>query len=121
MAYYRNQTPTMTQIVNLSHIRITTVQEAVAFLRAIQPLNEQVASVLQRSSLRAQQAMNKAQAPAPKPVVEKEPTPVVEPDKPFEPEDLSTDEGYSETEVEEKVAKLKKAKKDESKPEEKSN
>lgn len=108
---YRNQTDTITQITNLSHLRITTVQEAVAFLRAIQPLQEQVAYVLQRSSLREQQAVNKAQTisqPAP---VEPEPTPVVEPEKPFEAEDLSTDEGYSDKEIEEKVEKLKKAKK----------
>ena len=111
MAVYRNQTPTMTQIVNLSHLRITTVQEAVAFLRAVQPLNEQVASVLQRSSLQAQQAINKAQTIA-RPIPQ-EPVKVVEPEpeKSFEPENLSTDEGYSDKEVEEKVTKLKKAKK----------
>ena len=112
MPVYRNQTNTMSQIVNLSHIRITNTQEAVAFLRAIQPLNEQVAAVLQRSALKAQQQINKAQiaaAPAPAPIPE--PTPVPEPDKPFEAEDLSSDEGYSETEVEARVEKLKKAKK----------
>ena len=111
MPVYRNQTNTMSQIVNLSHIRITTTQEAVAFLRAIQPLNEQVAAVLQRSALRAQQQINKAQiAAAPAPAPAPEPTPVPEPDKPFEAENLSDDEGYSDKEVEEKVAKLKKAK-----------
>ena len=120
MPVYRNQTNTMTQIVNLSHIRITTTQEAVAFLRAIQPLNEQVASVLQRSALKAQQAINKQVAPAPQKVETPAPTPVVEPDKPFEPEDLSAEEGYSDKEVEEKVAKLKKAK-SESKSKKESN
>lgn len=121
MPVYRNQTNTMTQIVNLSHIRITTTQEAVAFLRAIQPLNEQVAAVLQRSALRVQQQINKAQiAAAPAPAPAPEPTPAPEPDKPFEAEDLSNDEGFSDKEVEEKVAKLKKAKR-ESKSKKESN
>lgn len=109
MAIYRNQTNTITQITNLSHIRITTVQEAVAFLRAIQPLQEQVAAVLQRSSLRAQQDINRAQTPVQAPVMEESKI-VEEPQKVFVPEDLSTDEGYSDKEVEEKVEKLKKAK-----------
>lgn len=109
---YRNQTNTIAQITMMSHMKITTPQEAVAFLRAIQPLQEQVAFVLQRSSLRTQQEVNKAQAIVEKPVEPTpEPTPVVEPEKPFEAEDLSTDEGYSDKEVEEKVEKLKKAKK----------
>lgn len=108
MAIYRNQSNTITQITNLSHIRITTVQEAVAFLRAIQPLQEQVASVLQRSSLQVQQQVNRAQAPAPTPIPE--PKIVEEAPKVFVPEDLSTDEGFSDEEVETKVAKLKKAK-----------
>ena len=106
---YRNQTNTITQITNLSHIRITTVQEAVAFLRAIAPLNEQVAAVLQRASIYKQHSINqfRAAAPAPTPA----PAPAVEPTKPFEPENLSTEEGYSNKEIEEKVAKLKKANK----------
>lgn len=114
---YRNQTDTITQITNLSHIRITTTQEAVAFLRAIQPLNEQVAAVLQRASLRNQQAVNKIQTPTPTPPPI---TPAPEPEKKFEPEDISSDEGYSNKEIEEKVAKLKKAK-SESKSKKESN
>lgn len=106
---YRNQTNTITQITNLSHMRITTVQEAVAFLRAIQPLQEQVANVLQRASVMAQHSMNRAVAPTPAPVVETPASPV-EPDKPFEPEEMDSDEGYSDKEVKEKVNKLKKAK-----------
>lgn len=107
---YRNQTNTITQITNLSHIRITTVQEAVAFLRAIQPLQTQVAEVLQRSSVRLQQEVNKTTAPTPK--VEEVATPVVEEvPKVFVPEDLTTEEGFSDEAIEEKVNKLKKAKK----------
>ena len=109
MAIYRNQSNTIQLITNLSHIRITTVQEAVAFLRAIQPLQTQVAEVLQRSSVRLQQEVNRATAPAPAPRVE---APVVEETpKVFVPEDVSTEEGFSDAEVEAKVAKLKKAKK----------
>ena len=109
MAVYRNQTNTISLITNLSHIRITTVQEAVAILRAIQPLQEQVASVLQRSSVIAQREINRAQAPTPAPAPQ--PTIVEEPAKVFVPEDVTTEEGFSESEVEAKVAKLKKAKK----------
>lgn len=107
---YRNQTNTITQITMMSHMKITTTQEAVAFLRAIQPLQEQVAYVLQRKAIADQQVVNRAQAtPAPAPAPE--PTPAPEPEKPFEAEDLSTDEGYSDKEIEEKVEKLKKASK----------
>ena len=114
----RNQSNTIVQITNLSHMRITTVQEAVAFLRAIQPLNEQVASVLQRASIARQQVINRAIAPTPAPEPAPQEAPV-EPDKPFEPEEMSSDEGYSEKEVKEKVTKLKKA--NEPNPEEKDN
>lgn len=109
MPVYRNQTNTMTQITMLNRLRITTSQEAVAFLRAIQPLQEQVAAVLQKESLRKQQDLNRRAVPAPttpEPVV----APAPEPEKKFEPEDLSSDEGYSESEIEAKVEKLKKSK-----------
>lgn len=93
----------------MSRMRITTPQEAVAFLRALAPLNQQVAYVLQRSSLNLQHDINRQQ---PAPVVEAPaPTPVVEPEKTFVPEDLTSNEGFSEKEVEEKVSKLKKARK----------
>lgn len=120
MAIYRNHTPTLSQIQALGNIRITTAQEAVAFLRALAPLNEQVSYVLQRSSLREQQVKNittaqmraDMEAEAKQTTTTSTPTQtIVEPvsDKAFVPEDLSSDEGFSETEVEEKVAKLKKA------------
>lgn len=109
---YRNQTNTITQITMMSHMKITTPQEAVAFLRAIQPLQEQVAFVLQRKSITDQQVVNRAQVVATPVETASEPTPIPEPEKPFEAEDLSTDEGYSDKEIEEKVEKLKKAKKE---------
>lgn len=109
MPVYRNQTSTISQIQMMSRMRITTPQEAVAFLRALAPLNEQVAYVLQRSSLNVQQQINRQQAP----IVEapSAPTHVPEPEKTFVPEDLSSEEGFSEKEVEAKVEKLKKARK----------
>lgn len=105
---YRNHTPALTQIKMLSNLRITTTQEAVAFLRAIQPINDQIAMVLQRNSIREQHAKQAAPTPAPQPV---QPTPAPVEDKTFVPEDLTSDEGFSDNEVEAKVAKLKAAKK----------
>ena len=110
MAVYRNQSNTMSQIAMLSRCRITTTQEAVAFLRAIQPLHEQVAAVLQTASLKRQQAVNREMTPKVERVV-KETAPAPEPEKKFEAEDLSSDEGYSEAEIEKRVEKLKAAKK----------
>lgn len=105
---YRNQTPTMTQIQLLAQMRITTVPEAVAFLRAMRPINDQIAGVLQRASLSQQRAINQEIAPAPTP--EPTPAPTPEPQKVFVPEDLQTEEGYSEEDIKEKVSKLKKSK-----------
>lgn len=109
---YRNQTSTLTQIQMLATMRITTVQEAVAFLRAMQPINTQIAQVLQRASLTNQQRINREQLAAIEQAqpqtVEAAPAPV-EPEKTFVPEDLSSDEGYSEAEVEAKVSKLRRA------------
>lgn len=107
---YRNQTSTMSQIQMMSRMRITTPQEAVAFLRALAPLQTQVAYVLQRSSLNIQQNINReVQKPISEPTPVETPAPVQH--EVFVPEDLSSEEGFSEKEVEEKVAKLKKARK----------
>lgn len=116
MPIYRNQSNTMTQITNLSHLRITTTQEAVAYLRAVQPLNEQVAAVLQRAALQNQHSLNQVVKPvAPQP----EPAPTPEPEKKFVPEDLSSDDGYSDAEVEAMVARLRKTKETKAKKKEK--
>lgn len=109
---YRNQTPTMTQIQMLAQMRITTVPEAVAFLRAMRPINDQIAGVLQRASLAQQVEINRASL-AKEPVEEPVKNEVVkdpEPQKVFVPEDLLTEEGYSEEEEKAKVDKLKAAK-----------
>ena len=108
---YRNQTPTMTQIQMLAQMRITTVPEAVAFLRAMRPINDQIAGVLQRASLAQQIEINRtslAKEPVEEPVKSEVKDP--EPQKVFVPEDLLTEEGYSEEEEKAKVDKLKAAK-----------
>lgn len=110
MAVYRGQTNTLSQIQAMARMRITTPSEAVAFMRALAPLNEQVAAVLQRTSISTTLGQNKQiEQPAPEPTPE--PAPVPEPDKPFQPEDFGEDEGYSEKSKEERVAQLKTAKK----------
>ena len=107
---YRNQTNNMNIIQAMAAMRITTPQEAVAFLRAEQNIHTQIAGVLQRVSLGAQQRINRSLATN-IPVQQPEPasTPV-EPEKKFEPENLSSDEGFSEEEIEKRVSQLKGAK-----------
>lgn len=98
---YRNQTSALSQIQMLSRIRITTAQEAVAYLRAIQPLNEQVAHVLQRASVNAVY-QNQPQPTAPEPVKEPEPAPVV--NNQFEPTNFGNE--MSEEEIKTNTAKF---------------
>ena len=104
---YRNQTSTITKINMIANLKITTTQEAVAFLRAIANVNMQIAQVLQNSSLKEQQLINHLHTmssptpPQPEPVT---PTPA----KDLEPE-VFTEEKSSEDEVEDKINKLKEA------------
>ena len=116
---YRNQTNNMSIIQAMATMRITTPQEAVAFLRAEQAIHTQIAGVLQRVSIGTQQNINRRLAQTIPVQQAPEPAPVPEPEKPFEPEDLSSDEGFSEEEVEKRVAQLKSAKKVEDKKESK--
>lgn len=108
---YRNQTNNMNIIQALATMRITTPQEAVAFLRAEQTIHIQIAGVLQRVSIGTQQNINRKLARTIPVQQVEEPAPAPEPEKPFEPEDLSSDGGFSEEEVEKRVAQLKSAKK----------
>lgn len=110
---YRNQSETMKQIQMMAQLRITNAQEAIAFLRAMRPIQDQISGVLQRSGLRQQHMFNRVtQAQEAKEVKKEEPvTETPEPTPTFVPEDLSSDEGHSEEEVKEKVSKLKAAKK----------
>lgn len=105
---YRNQTNTMTQIQLLSQMRITTTQEAIAFLRAMRPINDQIAGVLQRGALAQQHLVNRQSAvdtmPAPQPTA---PEPAQ--DKPFEPEQLNEETGYSEADTNARISQLKRS------------
>lgn len=114
---YRNQTNTLAQIQAMARMRITNSQEAVAFLRALAPLQEQVAFVLQRASIVRQQEINKV-SQVPQVPVQETPVPTVSAPETFVPEDLSSDEGFSEKEVEEKVEKLKAAREKEARKKE---
>lgn len=108
MPLYRNKTNTLSQITMLSNMRITTVQEAVAFLRALPPLYNQVCAVLQRRSVsevmqKSQEKSQKVQpapAPAPEPVVP-EPSVVK-----VEPESFENEGGYSAEETEKRIKEL---------------
>lgn len=110
MPLYRNQTNTMTQIQALSRIRITNAQEATALLRALGPIYEQVAHVLQATSVTRTLIRNMAkrdkEATQPTPTPTPEPTPV---NAPFTPEPIDTEEGYSQSDVDAKLDTLKKA------------
>ena len=106
--FYRNQTSTLTQIAMLSRMRITTAPEATAFIRAIIPLLTQLGGVIQNASLREQQAINRALvAEQPEPIEEPAPVIVAEPISPFTPENLFSEEGYTEEELAARIEKLK--------------
>lgn len=104
MPLYRNKTNTLSQITMLSNMRITTVQEAVAFLRALPPLYNQVCAVLQRRSvsevMQKSQKVQPAPAPAPEPVAP-EPSVVK-----VEPESFENEGGYSAEETEKRIKEL---------------
>lgn len=124
MAFYRNQTPTMDQIKMMGNMRITTPAEATAFLRTLPNILAQVAYVTQRIGINDQREINRNIARPVEEVKIEQPAPVVETPKEFVPEDMDTEEGYSEKEIEARVAKLKsakKVKKDESSSKEKGN
>lgn len=119
---YRNQDTTMQKIQMIAGLRINTMQEAVAFLRCLSAIHNQIAGVIQREALKKVQELNRAAQP---PITEPEPQPVAV-SNPIEadtlvPEDLSDKVEYTESEVEARVAALKaasKPKETEDKPEE---
>lgn len=104
---YRNQASTSQKIQMIATLRITTREEAIAFLRAIGDIQVQCANIMQKDSLLLQSIRNR-QAPK----VEKEP--VVEPkEDPAEPTpiDLTEEEQHSEKDVAERLKQLRKAEK----------
>lgn len=121
--FYRNQTSTNQKIQMLASLNITTIQEAVAFLRAQQTVNAQIVTVLQKAGLAHQQSINRVEQafahPAAKAAMPVEDTPEPEAVKSEVPaEEIETREEFSENEVKTKVAILKKAKKKTSKTKE---
>ena len=110
---FRNQASPVQKIQMISSLRITTKDEAAAFLRAIASINEQIAAVLQRSSMADLAERNKAKTPAPTP------TPNKIPEEPKEavPVNISDEDEHTEDDAqarkEQLLAAVKKAKKEE--------
>lgn len=109
---YRNQDTTMQKIQMIAGLRITNMQEAIAFLRCLSAIHNQIAGVIQREALKKVQEVNRAAQPT---ITEPEVQPVavsnpIEPDT-LVPEELSDKVEYTESEVEARVAALKAASK----------
>lgn len=108
MPLYRGQTSTMQKIQAVSTLRITTREEAIAFMRAISNINLQVADILQRQNMQAISAKNNARAAEELKKVEKvqeAPAPVEE----EEPVVFEEGEEHTEEQKENLLKKLKKA------------
>lgn len=109
MAMYRGQTTTMQKIQAVSSLRITTREEAIAFLRAIADVNNQIAGILQRQNMQ-ELAVKNSTPPVVKEAEEvQEVEPVVETsaeEAPFEEE-----EGHTEEQKKSLLDKLRKANK----------
>lgn len=112
MPIYRNQTNTMSQIQALSRIRITNAQEATALLRALGPIYEQVAHVLQATSITRTLIRNMAKRDkeTPAPLTPSSTTDIQLHDAPFTPEPIDTEEGHSQSDIDAKLETLKAAK-----------
>lgn len=110
---YRNYSSTQQKIQMVSQLRITNREEAVAFLRAVANINEQIAAVLQRENLQDLAIKNRKIAQEKKPEVIQEEavaaiaTEVVEEDVP----NFEETETHSEEDVVSRIKQLKKAKK----------
>lgn len=116
VTFYRNQTSTNQKIQMLASLNITTLQEAVAFLRAQQTVNAQIVTVLQKAGLTHQQSINRIEQaiayPAAKAAMPAEEAPVQETVKAeVLAEEIDSKEEFSEDDVKERVATLKKASK----------
>ena len=106
MAIYRGQSSNTQKIQQISTLNVTTMDEAVAFLRAISNVNTQIASIVQRE----QTAMrllrqSKNTEPTPEPVQEE--VKVVEPVA--ETVNFEEVEEHTDTQKASRVARLKKA------------
>lgn len=109
MAMYRGQTTTMQKIQAVSSLRITTREEAIAFLRAIADVNNQIAAILQRQNMQ-ELAVKNSTPPVVKEAEEvQEVEPVVE--APAEEAPFEEEEGHTEEQKRSLLDKLRKANK----------
>ncbi len=109
MAMYRGQTTTMQKIQAVSSLRITTREEAIAFLRAIADVNNQIAGILQRQNMQ-ELAVKNSTPPVVKEAEEvQEVEPVVE--TPAEETPFEEEEGHTEEQKKSLLDKLRKANK----------
>lgn len=109
MAMYRGQTTTMQKIQAVSSLRITTREEAIAFLRAIADVNNQIAAILQRQNMQ-ELAVRNSTPPVVKEAEEvQEVEPVVE--TPAEEAPFEEEGGHTEEQKKSLLDKLRKANK----------
>lgn len=107
---YRNYSSTQQKIAMLNTLRITTREEAIAFLRGVANINAQIADILQRENLAALASRNRVAATTPveeqKETVASVAVEATEEEVPnFEQEETHTEE-----EAKNRVAQLKKSK-----------
>lgn len=109
MAMYRGQTTTMQKIQAVSSLRINTREEAIAFLRAIADVNNQIAAILQRQNMQELAVKNST----PPIVKEAEEVQEVEPvaEAPAEEAPFEEEEGHTEEQKRSLLDKLRKANK----------
>lgn len=109
MAMYRGQTTTMQKIQAVSSLRINTREEAIAFLRAIADVNNQIAAILQRQNMQELAVKNST----PPVVKEAEEVQEVEPavETPAEEAPFEEEEGHTEEQKRSLLDKLRKANK----------
>lgn len=109
MPMYRGQTTTTQKIQAISTLRITTKEEAIAFLRAISNIHLQIADVLQRQNMQELSAKNNARAVK---ELEKAAEVQVAPAEPVqteEPISFDEEEGHTEEQKSKLLGRLKKA------------
>lgn len=106
MAIYRGQSSAMQKIQQISTLSVTSMDEAVAFLRAISNVNTQIAAIIQREQTNLR-ILRQAKTAEPTPAPVQEEVKVVEPVA--ETVNFEEVEEHSDTQKASRVARLKKA------------
>lgn len=112
MAMYRGQTTTMQKIQAISTLRITTREEAIAYLRSMANINLQIADILQRQNMQEVSARNNARAAEELAKAEKEQAAPEQLELPLDtpaPATFDEEEGHTESQKKSRVERLKKA------------